>query len=114
MSFLQNCEVCFNQERLPITSHNFCHKSLVRAKSKSPNWQGSPAISYKAKFLQRDNSYLVDLKYNISYQNIWEETKVRTIFIPEMLKMAKKLPSNLQGWAFYKIARFVLTKKVYQ
>ena len=37
MSFLQNCKVCFNQERLPITYHNFRHKSLVRPKSKSPN-----------------------------------------------------------------------------
>ena len=26
--------------------------------------------------------------------------------------MAKKLPYNLHGWAFYKIAKFVLTKKV--
>ena len=33
---------------------------------------------------------------------------------PEMLKMAKKLPNNLHGWAFYKISKFVLTKKVYQ
>ena len=37
MSFLQNCEVCFNQERLPITYHNFRHKSLVRPKRRSPN-----------------------------------------------------------------------------
>ena len=33
---------------------------------------------------------------------------------PEMPKMAKKLPNNLHGWAFYKISKFVLTKKVYQ
>ena len=26
--------------------------------------------------------YLVDLKYNITYQNIWGKTKVRPIFIP--------------------------------
>ena len=31
-----------------------------------------------------------------------------------MLKMAKKLPNNLHGWAFYKISKFILTKKVYQ
>ena len=37
MSFLQNFHVCFNQERLPITYHNFRHKSLVKPKSKSPN-----------------------------------------------------------------------------
>ena len=28
--------------------------------------------------------------------------------------MAKKLPYNLHGWAFYKIAKFGLTKKGYQ
>ena len=28
--------------------------------------------------------------------------------------MAKKLPYNLHGWAFYKIVKFVLSKKVYQ
>ena len=32
----------------------------------------------------------------------------------EMPKMAKKLPINLHGWAFYKIVTFALTKKVYQ
>ena len=31
-----------------------------------------------------------------------------------MPKMAKMLPYNLHGWAFYKIAKFVLTKKGYQ
>ena len=31
-----------------------------------------------------------------------------------MSKMAKKLPYNLHGWAFYKIAKFVLTKKDHQ
>ena len=62
MSFQQNCEVCFNQERLPITYHNVRHKSLVRPKSKSPNWQGSQPISYKAKFSQRDKMHLADHK----------------------------------------------------
>ena len=37
MSFLRKCEVCFNQKRLPITYHNFRHKSLIRPKSKPPN-----------------------------------------------------------------------------
>ena len=32
----------------------------------------------------------------------------------ETPKMAKKLPYNLHGWAFYKIAKLVLTKKSYQ
>ena len=34
MTFLENRKVCFNQERLPITYHNFHHKRLVRPKSK--------------------------------------------------------------------------------
>ena len=100
MSFLKNCEVCLNQERLPITYHNFRHKSLVRPKSKSPNWQGSQPINYKAKISQRDNTYPADLKYNITYQNIQGE-KLRSdrFLYPEML-IAKKLPSNLNGWVF--------------
>ena len=67
MSFLQNCEVSFNQESLTITYHNFRRKSLVRLKSKSPNRQGSQPRSYKAKFSQRDTKYLADLKCNITY-----------------------------------------------
>ena len=38
--------------------------------------------SYKANFSQRDNTYLVDLKYNIINQNTRGKTKVRPIFIP--------------------------------
>ena len=34
MSFLQNREVCFKEETLPITYHNFHHKNLLRPKSK--------------------------------------------------------------------------------
>ena len=82
MSFLQNWEVCFKQESLPTTYRNFRQKSLVKPKSKSLNWQVFQPISYKAKFSQRDNIYLVDLKYNITYQNIRGKTKVRPIFIP--------------------------------
>ena len=37
MTFLQNVEVCFNQERLTITYQNLRRKSLVRLKSKFPN-----------------------------------------------------------------------------
>ena len=114
MSFLQNCKVCFNPERLPITYQSFCHRSLVRPKSKSPNWQGSQPISYKAKFSQRDNIYLADLKYIITYQNIWGKLRSDYFYILKFLKWQKKLPNNLHGWAFYKIAKFVLTKKVYQ
>ena len=114
MSFLQNFEVCFKKERLPITYHNFHHKSLVRPKSKSPNWQGSQPISYKAKFSHRDNIYLVDLKYNITYQISGGKLRSDRFLNLEMLKMAKKLPNNLHGWAFYKISKFIWTKKVYQ
>ena len=32
----------------------------------------------------------------------------------EKPKMAKKLPHNSHGWAFYKIVKFALTKKIYQ
>ena len=39
MSFLRNREVYFNQESLPITYHNFRHKSLVRPKSKLTSTQ---------------------------------------------------------------------------
>ena len=76
MSFLQNRKVCFNQERLPITYLNFRHKSLVRPKSKSPNGQGSQPISYQTKFSQKDKVYLVDLKYNVTYQNIRGQTNL--------------------------------------
>ena len=99
MSFLENCEVYFNQERLPITYHNFRHKSLARPKSKSPNWQGSQPISYKAKFSQRDNIYLKDLKCNITYQNIRGKTKVRPIFIP-WNAYSKKVTQQLTWMGF--------------
>ena len=65
MSFLQNREVCFNQESLPITYHIFRHKGLVTPKIKSPNWQGSQPIISKTKLSQRDNIHLEDHKYNI-------------------------------------------------
>ena len=42
------------------------------------------------------------------------ETKVRPIFIPWNAWTGKKLPYNLYEWTFYKIAKFVLTKKGYQ
>ena len=41
--------------------------------------KGSQPINYKAIFSQRDNIYLVDLKCNVTYQNIREETKVKLI-----------------------------------
>ena len=95
MSFLQNREVCFNQEILPITYHNFRQKSQIRPKIKSPNWQGSQSISYKTKFSQRDNIYLVDLKCNKTFQNIWGKTKVRPTFMPWKAWNGKKVTEQL-------------------
>ena len=114
MGFLQNRKVCFNQKRLPIPYHNFCHKSLFRPKGKYLNLQIFQTISCKTKFSYRDNIYLVDLKYNILTKISLEKLRSDQFLYPEMLKMAKKLPYNLHGWAFYKIAKFVLTKKGYQ
>ena len=42
------------------------------------------------------------------------ENKGQTYFYIIMPKMAKKLPYNLHERAFYKIVKFVLTKKGYQ
>ena len=36
MSILQNREVCFDQEGLPITQRNFRHKRLVKPKRQGP------------------------------------------------------------------------------
>ena len=82
MSFLQNREVCFNQESLPITYHNFHHKSLVRPKSKSPNLQGFQPVSYKANFLHKESMYLIDVEFNITYQNNQGEIQVRLLLRP--------------------------------
>ena len=96
------------------TYQNLLDKRLVRPGSKYPTWQRSQPISCKAKFSQNDNIYLVDLKYNITYQNIQGELRSDWFLFNEMPKMAKKLFYNLHGWAFRKIAKFVLTKKGYQ
>ena len=69
MNFLQNGEVCFNQKSLPISYHNFWHKSLVTPKSKSPNWQGSQPMTCKANFSQKERMHLIDAKFDITYEN---------------------------------------------
>ena len=92
---------------------NFHDKRLVRPGSKCPNWQRSQPISYKAKFLQRYNIYLVDFKCNVTLQNIRRETKVKPIFIP-WNAYRKNVRSNLHRWTFCKISKFILIKKVYQ
>ena len=84
MSFLQNRDVCFSQESLPITYYNFHQKSLVRSNSKSPNWQGSQTISYKANFSQRKTMHLLDVKSNKTYQNNQGEIQVRPLLRPLM------------------------------
>ena len=87
MSFLQNCRYCFNQERLPITYHNFHHKSLVRPKLASISTHKLKSQIFTGRF---SNFHLTDFKCNMNYQNIRRKTKVRPIFIPKMLKIAKK------------------------
>ena len=68
------------------TYKNFRDKRLVRPGSKYPIWQRSQPISYKVKFSQRNNIYLADLKYNITYQNIQGSDR---FLYQEMPKMAK-------------------------
>ena len=68
------------------TYQNFCDKRLVRPGSKCPNLQRSQTISYKTKFWQRDNIYLVYLKSNITYQNIRGKLRSDWFLYPEMLK----------------------------
>ena len=93
------------------TYQNFRDKRLVRPGSKFPNWQSSQPIRCKTKFSQKDNIYLLDLKYNTTYQNIWVKTKVRPVFTPWNAHSRKV---TLHGWAFWKISKFILIKKVYQ
>ena len=111
MSFLQNCEVCFNQESLPITYYNFHHKSLVRPKSKSPNWQGFQPISYKANFSQRDQMHLEDHPKK-TLTKIFGR-KLRSDFICTLMtKNNKHSPCNLHGWFSCRTVVLILAKKV--
>ena len=82
------------------TYKNFRNKRLVRPGSKYPIWQRSQPISYKVKFSQRNNIYLADLKYNITYQNVFGETKVRPIFIPRNAWNGKKVTLQLTWMSF--------------
>ena len=56
-------------------------------------------MSCKAKFSQRYDIYLVDLKCNITYQNIRGKTKVRPIFIP-WNAYSKKVTQQLTWMGF--------------
>ena len=82
MTFLQNRWVCINQERLPITYCNFRHKSLIRLKSKSSNWQGPQPISYKTNLSQKESMHLINAKLNITYQN--NQRKFRSDYILDL------------------------------
>ena len=68
---------------------NFRDKRLVRPGSKCPNWQRPQPITYKTKFSQRYNIYLLDLKYNITYQNIRGKLRSNQFLYHEMPKMTK-------------------------
>ena len=65
----------FNQEGVPIAYHNFCHKSLVRPKSKLKRISSH---KLKASFSQWDKM----TQNNNTYQNIYEKTKVALLFTP--------------------------------
>ena len=80
MNFLENRAVCFNQKSLPITYYNFHDKNLVRPKSKSPNWQVSQPKSYNTNFLQKESVHLIDVKFNITYQDNQGEIRVDYFF----------------------------------
>ena len=47
-------------------------------------------------------------------QNSQEKLRSDQFLQYEMPKIAEKLPNNLYGWPFYKVAKFALTKKGYQ
>ena len=70
VGFLYFRSLCIRDTVSNKTYQNFCDKKLVWPWSKYPIWQRCQPISYKAKFWQRDIIYLVDFKYNITYQNI--------------------------------------------
>ena len=88
------------------TYQNFRDKRLVRPKSKYPIWQRSRPISYKDKFSQRDNIYLVDFKYDITYQNIPEELRSDQFLCPEKPKMTKKWSKQLHMLCMFKTLFF--------
>ena len=79
MNFLQNRDVCFNQESLPITYYNIHHKSLVRSKSKPPNGQRSQPIATRQIFHRKKSMHLIDVKFIITYQNNHGEIQVRPL-----------------------------------
>ena len=67
--FLQNRDVCLNQEGLPITYHNFHHQSLVRPKSKFPKLTKISTYKLQGQFSQKESMHQIDIKFNLTYQN---------------------------------------------
>ena len=65
MGFLQKRKVCFKEESLPITHHNFHRKSLARPKSKIDNDLNPLATRL---IFNRDQMHLEDHEKK-TYQN---------------------------------------------
>ena len=79
MSFIQNRKVCFNQERLPITYHNFRHQSRSYPKV-NPEIEKDPnPLRSKGNFSREETLHLIDVKFNINYQNNQGIIKVRPL-----------------------------------
>ena len=72
-------KVCFNQERLPITYHNFRHQSQSYPKV-NPEIEKDPnPLRSKANFSREETLHLIDVKFNINYQNNQGIIKVRPL-----------------------------------
>ena len=95
MSSLQNHEVDFIQEGLPITNHNFYLESVIRPKSKSPNWQGSQGQSFtKRQYIPRRS------KTQHNLPKFLGKTNVRPIFISWNTQNDKKVFKQLTCMSF--------------
>ena len=77
------------------TYQNFREKRLFKPWGKYQIWQISQTISYKAMFSQRDNIYLVDPKYNITYQISRWKLSSDLFLYQEMPKMENKVTLQL-------------------
>ena len=96
------------------TYQNFRDKRLVRPGSKCPNWQRSQPISYKAKFSQRYNIYLVG-KFHIKQGQIigtWNPYFQKTMKIGievntvKIRKRAKFVPFNHNDYRDMNVANW--------
>ena len=80
MGFLQNCKVCFKEESLPITYHNFHHKVWADLKVKLTRISTHKLQSYF--FTERSDAPRRSKKKKENLPNIWEKTNVRPLFTP--------------------------------